>query len=164
MTTNADTLDPHGLLAAGVEVATPPELARLLGISRRALEPLLRLELADRVRFVRTPPGRGKWRYSVDDAKAAIAPLRPALEEARRRADAQQAADEAAAATRKSELQAAHAAHVAAKDAKGAKGRPTPPTPARANPTSASSPPTSSRRHAPAVAPVVYVRRKLAAG
>jgi hypothetical protein len=176
MTTNAnptntntiDPIDPHGLVNAGVELATPPELAKLLGVSRSVLEPLLRHELAERVRFVRTPPGGGKWRYSVDDAKAAIAPLRPALEEARQRAAAQQAVDQADAAKRKGERRASNAVHLA----RGQKGRPATTTPGGAKPASASSPPTPSRRRAPAVAPSprpmsgpeVFVRRKFSAG
>jgi hypothetical protein len=73
MTTNpnpTDPLDPHDLASSGEPLATPKELARLLGLSRSELETLLHRELAGRVRFVRTPPGGGKWRYSIEDAKA----------------------------------------------------------------------------------------------
>jgi hypothetical protein len=94
-------LDPYGLLEKGEALATEGELARLLGVPRMALAPLLRGPLYKLVRFVRTPPGGGSWRYSVADARVAIEPHRAAIEERRRQADERQAADRAAAAARK---------------------------------------------------------------
>jgi hypothetical protein len=122
-TTNATPpdRDPHGLMAAGAELATEAEIAKILGISRNALSTLLRHELAERVRFVRASPRL----YSMDDAKAAIVPMLPALEQERAQRAEREAAQVAAAAQRRAERQLAHVAHIAAKQAKGARRRPT---------------------------------------
>ncbi len=169
-TTPTDPLDPHNLVAKGEVLATVPEIAKLLGLSRSELDSVLHGELAGRVHFVRTPPGGGKWLYAVEDAKAAIAPLLPALDEARKRRAERQARDRADAANRKAERQAGHAAHVARKQARERKGKP-PPTQGRGKPVAPSSAPSSSRRHPSArgqsdrgartpPVPEVFVRRK----
>ncbi len=175
-TTNTiDPLDPHGLVAKGEALATSAELAGLLRLSRSEVETLLHRELAGRVRFVRTFPGGGKWRYSVADAKAAIAPLLPTLAEARRRRAELQAKDQADAVTRKTERQAAQADHLARKKAGAQKDRPASTRPRKGESAPASSQPTSSRRHPPAraaerptqnspVGPEVIVRRQFNAG
>jgi len=110
-----DPLDPHDLVANGEALATSTELAKLFGVSRRVLEAVLRVELRGRVRYTRPAPSGGKWRYAVADAKAAIAPLLPRLEQARRLADERQAKDEAEAAKRRAERKAASAAPLAVK-------------------------------------------------
>jgi hypothetical protein len=100
MTDDQAPCDPHGLLTSGEELATENELAKLLSVPRVVLHKLLHGALYEHVRFVRAPPGAGKWRYSVADARAAIEPHRVAIEERRRKADAREAADRAAAAAR----------------------------------------------------------------
>ncbi len=122
-TTNATSPDhdPHGLVAAGVELATEAEIAKILGISRNALSTLLRHDLAERVRFVRASPRL----YSMDDAKAAIVPMLPALEEERAQGAQREAAQVNAAAQRRAERQIAHVALIAAKQAKAARPRST---------------------------------------
>ncbi len=111
--------DPHGLIAAGAELATEAEIAKILGISRNTLNTLLRHELAERVRFVRASPRL----YSIEDAKAAIVPMLPALAEERARHVQREAAQVAAAAQRRAERQLAHVALVATKQAKAASRR-----------------------------------------
>jgi hypothetical protein len=118
-TTNATPpdRDPHGLMAAGAELATEAEIAKLLGISRNTLNTLLRHELAERVRFVRTSPRL----YSIEDAKAAIVPMLPGLAEERAQHAQREAAQVAAAAQRRADRQLAHGALIAAKQAKAAR-------------------------------------------
>jgi hypothetical protein len=98
MTDEKAPFDPHKLLATGEELATVPELARLLGVSRASLTPLLRGPLYKHVRFVRMPAGTGGHRYSVADVRRAIEPHREALAERRRKADEREAQEQAAAA------------------------------------------------------------------
>jgi hypothetical protein len=57
MTNEHTPTDPHGLLTSGEALATEPELAKLLGVSRNALGILLRDPLYAHVRFVRGCPG-----------------------------------------------------------------------------------------------------------
>jgi hypothetical protein len=102
MTTTLPTdvvTDPHGLLASAEELATEPELARMLGVSRAVLRELLHGPLYNRVRFVRYT--KAPWRFCVSDARTAIEPHRPAIEQRRRKADEQEAAEQAAAAARR---------------------------------------------------------------
>jgi hypothetical protein len=101
MTDEQAPFDPHNLLAAGEELATAPELARLLGVSRASLTPLLRGPLYKHVRFVRMRPGTGGHRYSVADVRRAIEPHLEALGERRRKADEREAQEQAAAAARR---------------------------------------------------------------
>ena len=102
MTTTLPTdvvTDPHGLLGSGEELATEPELARVLRVSRAVLRELLHGPLYNRVRFVRYT--KAPWRFCVSDARTAIEPHRPAIELRRRKADEQEAAERAAAAARR---------------------------------------------------------------
>ena len=92
--TPPEVTDPHGLLAIGEELATIPELARLLDVSGTVLRGLLGGPLYERVRFVRYAPGQ--WRYSVADARAAIEAHRPDIEARRQRAAEQEARERAA--------------------------------------------------------------------
>jgi hypothetical protein len=92
--TPPEVTDPHGLLAIGEELATIPELARLLDVSGTILRGLLGGPLYERVRFVRYAPGQ--WRYSVADARAAIEAHRPDIEARRQRAAEQEARERAA--------------------------------------------------------------------
>src|ERR1700722_3358399 len=112
--TSPQVTDPHGLLATGEELATAPELAKLLGVSTTVLRGLLGGRLYSLVRFVRYTPGAS--RYSVADARQAIEPHRPDIEARRLRAE-EHAAKE----------RAAKAAKDAAKAAKKGKGRTPPP-------------------------------------
>jgi hypothetical protein len=107
MTDEQAPFDPHNLLASGAELATAPELARLLGVSRASLTPLLRGPLYKRVRFVRMRPGAGGHRYSVADVRRAIEPHREALGERRHKADEREAQEQAAAAARKAAMASA---------------------------------------------------------
>jgi hypothetical protein len=113
MTDERAPFDPHSLLASGEELATAAELARLLGVSRASLAPLLRGPLYKHVRFVRMPPGASGHRYSVADARRAIEPHREAIVERRRKADELEAQEQAAAAARKAKASAPKAARLA---------------------------------------------------
>lgn len=105
-----DPLDPHNLLTSGVDLATLPELAELLGVSHKALRALFQTPdgpLYDRVPLVRSPKGGGPWRYSVADARAAIAPFLPEIEARRQRAAEREARERAAKAARMASANAA---------------------------------------------------------
>jgi hypothetical protein len=80
-----------------------PELAEILGISHKALRPLFKAPygpLYDRVPLVRSPKGGGPWRYSVADARVALAPFLPEIEARRQRAAEREALERAAKAAR----------------------------------------------------------------
>ncbi|HXN31022.1 MAG TPA: hypothetical protein VN894_04135 [Polyangiaceae bacterium] len=113
MTDPQAPIDPHGLLTGGEELATEAELARLLGVSRAVLGPLLRGAMHGLVRFVDAKPA--PRRFSVADARGAIAPHMPALEAQKRQAAERQEAEQAAAKARREAKAAAHAVHVANK-------------------------------------------------
>ncbi len=106
-------IDPHGLLVSGEAIATEAELARLLGVSRALLGPLLRGAMHAAVRFVDAKPS--PRRFSVADARVAIAPHMPALEAHKRQAAERQEAEQAAARARREAKAAAHALHMANK-------------------------------------------------
>lgn len=104
--------DPHRLLATGEALATEGELAKILGVSRAAMRPLLQRALGA-IRYLRgdSPPRR----YSVADARSVVEPVRAELEARRRFADARQAAEIAGAEARRKARAEKHAAHMAAK-------------------------------------------------
>lgn len=106
-------IDPHGLLLSGEDLATEAELARLLGVSRALLGPLLRGAMHGAVRFVDAKPF--PRRFCVADARAAIVPHMPAIEAHKRQAAERQEAEQAAAKARRDAKAAAHALHVANK-------------------------------------------------
>jgi hypothetical protein len=136
--------DPHGLIAAGAELATEAEIAKILGISRNTLNTLLRHELAERVRFVRTSPRL----YSIEDATAAIVPMLPGLAEERAQHAQREAAQVAAAAQRRADRQLAHAALIAAKQAKAAR-KGVPPSMTARHPTAPAPNPASQSKLTP---------------
>jgi hypothetical protein len=114
--TDEPTLDPHGLLDSGEELATQAELARLLGVSRAALRSLLSGPLYDVVRFVRGPKP-GPWRYSVADARREITPRLPEIEARKRQAAERQEQEMAAAKAKRDAKAAAHEARPSARKA-----------------------------------------------
>jgi hypothetical protein len=144
------TLDPHGLLDSGEELATQAELARLLGVSRAALRSLLGGPLHDSVRFVRGPKP-GPWRYSVADARREITPRLPEIEARKRQAAERQEQEMAAAKAKRDAKAAAHEA------------RPSPPKARGSAPVAgkrAEAPPPRDARHSrPAPAEVITRRR-----
>jgi hypothetical protein len=118
--------DPHGLLATGAELATEPELARTLAISRKDLQAVvLRMDYSS-IRYVDARPRL----YAIEDVRQALVRRRPELEARRLRAAQRQAGEVEAARVLREAREAAHADHVARKAA-----------------------PRSSRRGAPARAP-----------
>ena len=116
--TDEPTLDPHGLLDSGEELATQAELARLLGVSRGALRSLLSGPLYDVVRFVRGPKP-GPWRYSIADARREITPRLPELEARKRQAAERQEQEMAAAKAKRDAKAAAHEARHSPPQARG---------------------------------------------
>jgi hypothetical protein len=150
-----EVTDPHGLLATGEELATIPELARLLDVSGTVLRGLLGGPLCERVRFVRYAPGQ--WRYSGADARVAIEAHRPDIEARRQRA-AEQEAHERAARTEKLAAKASTSPPKASVTT-----RSTATTPALVPSTKAATArPTSARPSAPARGePEVFVMRRL---
>jgi hypothetical protein len=106
-------LDPHGLLQSGEELATLPEVARLLGCSGKALRELLVGPLSGRVRYLREDAVA--TRYCVNDVRAAVEPHREALAERRQRAAELETSERAAKALRVARTAAKHEARLAAK-------------------------------------------------
>jgi hypothetical protein len=97
----AEATDPHGLLGSGDALATEPELARILGVSRNVLHEMLHGPLHGLVRFVRYV--KAPRRYCIADAQTAIEPHREAIEGRRREAEGREAAERAAAAARRAD-------------------------------------------------------------
>jgi hypothetical protein len=95
----AEATDPHGLLGSGDELATEPELARILGVSRNVLREMLHGPLHGLVRFARYV--KAPRRYCISDAQTAIEPHREAIEARRTEAEGREAAERAAAAARR---------------------------------------------------------------
>lgn len=112
--------DPHGLVATGEPLATLPELARIIGCSGRALHSLLSRRLNNRVRHVRYRPGG--TRYHVQDVLTAVEPLKPELEEHRRRAEELEASNRAAKAARLAAAEAAQSARKAKQARRSSRG------------------------------------------
>jgi TPP-dependent pyruvate/acetoin dehydrogenase alpha subunit len=106
------TLDPHNLIASGVELLNESELAKALGISRAALAPLLAGALYRVIPHARVD---GRRRYRLDDVRTAVAPYLPTIRERARLAAERERTERAAAAVRRAEKDRAHAAHVARK-------------------------------------------------
>lgn len=146
--------DEAALLASGEPLATLPELSALFGFSGASLQHVLKHSQAPLVRYVRAD-GVSRARYAVSDVRAVVESHRVELEERRRRAEAQQAAERAASDARKAARAIDHAAHVARKAARARGGAQGPR--GKHGPPPSSSRPFSSRRHEPEV---VVVRKK----
>jgi hypothetical protein len=144
--------DEAALLASGEALATLPELSALLGFSAAGIRGVLNHGDASPVRYIRAN-GESRARYAVADVCAVVESRRADLEERRKRAEAQQAAERGAAEARKAERAVAHAAHVAAKG----KGRGRPATAPKKDPLS--EPPSRRQVREPEV---IVMRRKLA--
>lgn len=148
MNETPETIDPHNVLTSGEALATAPDLARMLGISRRDAEHFLNLGPYRQtpgtppiVRFAKKPGG--PWLFCIADARAAIEGVRPAIEERRRLAQQAQAADVARGEANRKARQEAHAALMSRKAAKGSAPKPAAqpkPAPVMARPASAKGP------------------------
>jgi hypothetical protein len=144
--------DEAALLASGEALATLPELSALLGFSAGGIRQVLNHGDASPVRYIRAN-GETRARYAVTDVCAVVESHRADLEERRKRAEAQQAAERGAAEARKAERAVAHAAHVAAK----ANGRGRPATATKKD--TLSVPPSRRQAREPEV---IVMRRRLA--
>jgi hypothetical protein len=105
--------DPCGLLQTGEELATLPEVARLLGCSGKALRELFAGSLSGRVRYIRKDEGPAL--YCVTDASAAVDPHREALAERRQRAADRETSERAAKSLKVAKTAAEHESRLAAK-------------------------------------------------
>jgi hypothetical protein len=136
-------IDPHGLLLSGEELATEGELAKILGVSRAAMHSTFQA-VRGRIRHVHHKPG--PCRYSVADARKAIAPHLSELEARTRLAAERQTAEVAAAKARRTGTEAKREADVASRE---------PPPSSRVSRSDAPRPKSG--------APEVIVRRRLGA-
>jgi len=114
--------DDQALIASGEPLATMAELAILLGVNASSIRHVMRRPDASPVRSVRATPEIAA-RFSVSDVRVAVEPYREALEERRKRAEALEVEERAAARAKKAARAVAHAAHVAAKLARSKGGR-----------------------------------------